>query len=120
MPSRRATIDVRCDADAKGHHAAEVAFWVPLTDVVCPTAALWLESSPGAGDFAPRLLRAGQALRFNGSMCRYHTQPNTSGRTNVAFDLRVVPATALAAGESPPQRIGDACVAFATAAATGD
>merc|ERR1712039_967532 len=89
-------------------HPAEANFWVPLVDVE-GSNALWLESAPGQGDFQPRDLSVGQVLRFNGSLCRHHTVPNTSGRTRVSFDLRAIPASAIE-GEAPTF-IGDYGVA---------
>jgi len=74
---------------------------VPVND----STALWLESAPDASDFAPRALALGEALRFNGSLCRHHTVPNQSGTTRVSFDLRVVPAACV--DGAPPERIGD-------------
>ena len=106
MPSLAATIGKHRDADYPGHHAAEINFWCPLTPV-SDSSALWLESSPDADDFAPRNMKVGECLRFNGQLCRHHTAPNQTGATRVSFDLRVVPASALAVGEMPPTKCGD-------------
>ena len=111
MPSRKASMDVRRDADFPGHHPAEISFWVALTEVG-PPSALWLETSPGAGNYRPVLLGSGQALRYNGNLCRHHTVPNTSGLTRVSLDLRVIPASAAAAGV---ERIGVYDAAFMAA-----
>ena len=81
--------------------------------------ALWLESAPEAGDFSPRALRVGQCLRFNGSLCRHHTVPNTSTLTRCSFDLRVVPASAVSADGPPLTRIGDYGCVFMRAADGG-
>lgn len=109
MPSVAATIGIHRDADYPRHQPAEINWWCPLVDVA-DSSALWLESAPGRGDFAPRALRVGEALRFNGSLCRHHTVANQSGTTRVSFDLRAIPAAAVV-GE-PPERIGDYDVAF--------
>lgn len=111
MPSVAATIGVHRDADYPDHHAGEINFWVPLVPVA-GSNTLWLESEPGAGDFQPRALGVGQCLRFNGNLCRHHTVPNQSGTTRVSFDLRVLPAAALADGEAPPLKIGDYAVGY--------
>lgn len=108
MPSRKATIGKHRDADYPGHHPAEINFWVPLTDVE-GSSALWMETAPGEGDFHAVPLRVGQALRFNGSLCRHHTVPNVTGCTRVSFDLRAVPASATTV---PVTRIGDYGAAF--------
>ena len=113
MPSRKASMDVRRDADFPGHHPAEISFWVALTDVA-PPSTLWLEASPGAGDFRPVLLEPGQALRYNGNLCRHHTVPNTTGLTRVSLDFRAIPASATGAVD----RIGDYDAAFMAAPAS--
>ena len=107
LPSaHQATIGVHRDADYHGHHAAEINFWCPLVPVA-GSSALWLESAPELGDFAPRPLDLSSVLRFNGSLCRHYTQPNQSGATRVSFDLRVIPESAVCSGEEPPAMIGD-------------
>lgn len=111
MPSHAATIGVHRDADYPEHHPAEINFWCPLVRVG-GTSALWLESAPGAGDYAPRALEVGDVLRFNGYLCRHHTVPNRSGTTRVSFDLRCLPACALRPGEAPPTKIGDYAVGY--------
>lgn len=40
-----------------GHQAAEVNFWLPLTDMH-PSNTMWVESQPGRRDWRPILLRA--------------------------------------------------------------
>eukprot|EP00966_Prymnesium_polylepis_P170741 3946965-Prymnesium_polylepis.1 len=89
MPSaHRATIGVHRDADYHGHNASEINFWVPVTSALRPSdcatsmllasngvaaarsqlvpvadsSALWLESAPDRGDFAPRPLLVGECL----------------------------------------------------------
>ena len=85
-----------------GHRAAEINFWCPLVAEVSGCSALWLESSPGRGDFRPRALRLGQCLRFNGNLCRHHTQPTLhTDTTRVSFDLRVFALGIAAAGPGP-------------------
>ena len=99
MPSRVPTIATHRDADYPGHHDAEVNFWVPLVDVSegerWRSMALWLETAPERADYRAVPLRQGEALRFNGSLCRHHTVPNASDRTRVSFDLRAIPASAV-------------------------
>eukprot|EP00965_Chrysotila_dentata_P210115 6185696-Pleurochrysis_carterae.AAC.5 len=117
MPSHAATIGVHRDADYHGHHRGEINFWCPLVDVH-DSNTLWLESAPGKGDFAPRQLRAGSCLRFNGYLCRHYTQPNQTSNTRVSFDLRCIPLSAMDLEEEPPTVIGDYACAFMDAAAS--
>jgi len=77
-----------CDADYH-HPPAEVNWWLPLTTVF-GSNTLHTESQPGKGDFLPVELSYGEVFRFYGNMCQHFTLPNTSGRTRVSFDLRVL------------------------------
>jgi hypothetical protein len=67
------------------HDANEINYWVPLTPV-WGSNSLWSESRPGAGDFAPFVARAGQAVRFYGNRCRHYTVANDSGGVRVSFE----------------------------------
>ena len=71
------------------------------------SSALWLESAPELGDFAPRPLDVAECLRFNGSLCRHHTQPNQTGKTRVSFDMRCIPESAIVEDDLAPKAIGD-------------
>lgn len=77
--------------DDHGHPAGEINFILPVTD--CQgTAAVWAESEPSRGDFAPMELAYGEFVRFNGNRCRHGNQDNRTGRTRISFDFRVLPA----------------------------
>lgn len=89
-PGRVSPIGLHCDADYPQHEGAEINVWVPVTSAA-GSSALWLESSPGAADFAPAELRYGQLLVFNGCRCRHYAMPNATGATRVSFDFRVIP-----------------------------
>jgi hypothetical protein len=52
---------------------------------------LFAESAPGKGDYRPFNLRPGFGVRFNGHHCRHFTVPNSTDRTRVSIDFRVVP-----------------------------
>jgi len=91
LPGGPATINLHRDQDYPKHQPAEINFWLPVTNVF-GTNALWLESSPGLGDFRPRALEFGELLRFNGYECRHYTVRNESEVSRVSFDLRAVPS----------------------------
>lgn len=93
-----------------GHQTGEVNFWLPLTRLAAANT-MWTESAEGRGDFKPVLLQElGYAAdvpeadrcepqqlpiqRFHGTLCRHHTQPNSSGRTRVSLDFRCAPKSA--------------------------
>eukprot|EP00092_Neocalanus_flemingeri_P006682 GFUD01007217.1.p1 GENE.GFUD01007217.1~~GFUD01007217.1.p1 ORF type:complete len:301 (+),score=87.52 GFUD01007217.1:116-1018(+) len=77
-----------CDADYH-HPPAEVNWWLPVTQVF-GSNTLHTESEPGRGDFSPVQLKYGQVLRFYGNLCQHYAVPNTSGKSRVSFDLRVL------------------------------
>lgn len=65
----------------------QVNFWMPFTDVA-ESAALWLESTYGSGDFAPRPVRYGQVLIFDGGYLGHGSMANTSPTTRISCDMR--------------------------------
>jgi hypothetical protein len=73
------------------HQPNEVNFWIPLTECRS-TNTVWVESSPGRGDFRPFELRPGQGLRFWGNQCEHYTVPNETNTTRCSFDFRVLPS----------------------------
>ena len=89
LPGSVAPTAMHCDADYF-HDSNEINYWVPLTPV-WGSNSLWVESAPGAGDFAPFVAGAGEAVRFYGNRCRHYTLPNDSGGVRVSFDFRVTP-----------------------------
>jgi hypothetical protein len=91
MPESTAVSEYHTDGDYR-HQQGTVNFWVPLT-AARDTSAIWLESAPGRGDFAPANLRPGQMLRFDGVNLRHGNEKNSTGQTRVSFDFRVIPAS---------------------------
>mmetsp|Transcript_12776 Transcript_12776/g.28220 ORF Transcript_12776/g.28220 Transcript_12776/m.28220 type:complete len:287 (+) Transcript_12776:167-1027(+) len=76
--------------DADYHHSAyELNYWLPLGDVA-GTNSLWAESVRDRGDFHPFVASYGEAVRFYGNQAWHFTLRNTSERTRVSFDFRVM------------------------------
>lgn len=75
--------------DEYGHQTGEINFWLPLTDHSLTRTALWVESSPGAGDYHPLDLGYGEAAVFHGTLCRHFAPPNGSACTRVSLDFRI-------------------------------
>ena len=67
--------------------------WLPLTRTFGANS-LHIESSPGAEDFEPFDMRPGQIAVFDGTACAHYTLANTTERTRVSLDFRVVPGSA--------------------------
>ena len=88
---------LHCDLDYH-HQPSEINFWLPITSV-WDSNTLWVESSPGLGDFHPLNLIYGQCCKFYGNLCRHHTVPNSSNSTRISLDFRVV--SELSGGHDP-------------------
>jgi len=73
-----------------GHSTAEINYFLPQTDAF-DTNTVWIESEEGKEDFAPMKVKAGQFARFNGASLKHGAQVNTTGKTRVSFDFRVIP-----------------------------
>ena len=78
------------DADY-GHDPAEVNYWVALTPAY-GTNTFWIETEEGRGDYQPVEAEPGQFARFRGSTLSHGAKNNTTGRSRVSFDFRVIPA----------------------------
>lgn len=89
LPGNVATGNFHKDADF-GHSEASLNFLVPLTPMR-DTASVWLETEPGAADFAPVDMGVGSYLRFHGACLTHGSYPNLTGKTRVSFDFRVLP-----------------------------
>ncbi len=88
-PSALPTIRPHCDAQYSVPEGA-LNLWLPLTRANAASASLWVESEAGSGDFAPLCAELGEIVRFDGRRCVHYTVPNSSGRTRISFDFRVV------------------------------
>eukprot|EP01062_Namystynia_karyoxenos_P078733 TRINITY_DN8160_c0_g2_i1.p1 TRINITY_DN8160_c0_g2~~TRINITY_DN8160_c0_g2_i1.p1 ORF type:complete len:401 (+),score=136.90 TRINITY_DN8160_c0_g2_i1:66-1205(+) len=86
-----------------GHQQGQLNFWMPLSERVYGENSLWLESAPGAKDYAPACLTHGEVLRFYGSRCVHFTKANTTPDTRVSLDWRVVPMACGLWEDDPPE-----------------
>jgi hypothetical protein len=64
--------------------------WVPFTDVA-GTNSLYIESRENAGDYQPVKLNYGEALIFDSANLFHGSMENTSGKTRVSADIRILP-----------------------------
>ena len=74
------------------HPHGSLNVWLPLT-TTRGVNTLHVESAPGAEDFAPIELSLGELAVFDGARCAHFTVANTSDRTRVSLDFRVIPST---------------------------
>jgi hypothetical protein len=65
----------------------QVNLWIPFTDVR-DGATMWVESEPGAADYAPIPVNYGQVLVFDGGYLRHGSAANRTGVTRISMDLR--------------------------------
>jgi len=72
-----------------GHAPAEMNIWVPLTTTE-RSSAVWIESAPGAQDYAPVPVPHGSAMLFDAVSLKHGNVENVSGKTRVSFEFRVV------------------------------
>ena len=73
-----------------GHSTAEINYSVPQTDAF-DTNTFWIESEEGKEDFTPIEMKLGQFVRFNGASLKHGAKANTTGKSRVSFDFRVIP-----------------------------
>ena len=79
---------------AYGHHPLTTNFYVLLTDLTpqVSSAALFLESTPGAEDWHPILGKYGEMVKhFPGGSCAHWTAENNTSMTRVSLDFRLIP-----------------------------
>lgn len=82
------SIGVHCDA-SYGFDQANINFYVPLTPIY-GTNSLVLESYPGREDWHTIEAEFGQVKRFYGAQCLHFTPGNTTEKTRVSLDFRVI------------------------------
>ncbi|MGB3798185.1 MAG: hypothetical protein WA952_00140 [Lewinella sp.] len=78
------------DADY-GHDTNEINYWVPLTPAY-GTNTFWIESEVGQANYEPVETKPGEYVRFPGATHAHGAKANTTGRSRVSFDFRVIPA----------------------------
>ena len=72
------------------HPRGELNFWFPLTKTF-DTNTMWVESKPGMKDYHPIETTPGHMLVFDGNRCLHGNKVNTTNKTRVSFDFRILP-----------------------------
>jgi hypothetical protein len=91
-PTGKAVTTWHCDNDENHKHPlGELNILIPLSNSMYGSNAVWAESLPGLGDFAPMECAYGEYIIWNGNRCRHGNKPNTTGLTRVSMDLRILP-----------------------------
>ena len=89
LPNNVAVGEFHRDRDYS-HGEGEANFWLPVTRA-WDTNTVWIESDDGAGDFRPWPCDVGQVLIFDGVNLAHGNKQNTTGKTRVSFDFRLIP-----------------------------
>jgi hypothetical protein len=84
-------IGLHCDADYN-HPATEMNYMLTITGQ-SDTNSCYTESEPGKGDFHPINIEYGEVFRFYGNRCRHFNKRNSSNRTRISLDFRIIPAS---------------------------
>ena len=91
LPEEQAIHYWHYDADEDHRHPFwEINFQIAITDMF-KTNCTWVESVPGLKDFHPMEMKYGEYAIFNGNRCLHGNKVNTTGKTRMSFDFRVMP-----------------------------
>ena len=91
IPNDQAIHKWHYDSDEDHNHPDwEINFQIPMTEM-WDSNAMWLESVPGLGDFAPLEMSVGEFAIFCGNKCVHGNKKNETGQTRVSMDFRVLP-----------------------------
>lgn len=77
-----------------GHSTFEINHFVPQTEAFS-TNTVWIESEEGKEDFKPMELKPGQFARFDGPNLMHGAKLNTTDKTRISFDFRIVKSSDL-------------------------
>tara|TARA_R100000808_G_C2090091_1_gene110818 strand:- start:19 stop:699 length:681 start_codon:yes stop_codon:yes gene_type:complete len=90
-PNSKAVTTWHYDSDELHRHPDwEINVQVALTEMKNETST-WIESVPGLRDFSPMNMTPGEFWIFNGNKCLHGNKPNTTDKTRISFDFRVIP-----------------------------
>jgi ectoine hydroxylase-related dioxygenase (phytanoyl-CoA dioxygenase family) len=71
------------------HGVSEVNFWMPFVDTNSENS-VWAESEEDKKDYRPYEVKYGEILVFNGANLNHGNVKNTSSKTRVSVDFRLV------------------------------
>lgn len=73
-----------------GHPIGEINFTIALTKM-WGSNSVWIEKMPRSEMFTSIELEQNNCISFNGNLCQHYNQVNTTGKTRVSMDFRVLP-----------------------------
>lgn len=91
LPGDKAIHKWHYDSDENHKHPEwEINFYIPLTDSI-DSQTIWVESVPGLKNYEPMNVKYGEFLIFDGNRCTHGNKENTTNKTRVSFDFRILP-----------------------------
>ena len=75
------------------HPRDEISIFLPLT-TACGTNTVWTESEEDKGDFSPMEADYGEYYIWKGSHLSHGNKINTTNKSRVSFDFRIIPINA--------------------------
>ncbi len=91
IPKDQAVHKWHYDSDDDHKHPDwEINFQVAITEMF-GSNAMWLESVPNLGDFAPVEMEVGEFCIFDGNKCCHGNKQNLTEKTRVSMDFRILP-----------------------------
>ena len=93
-PGAKAVYKWHSDGDKDHKHPlGEINVFLPLTKCF-DTNSVWFETIPGMGDWRSLEMDYGQFFIGYWNQCRHGNKENSTGKTRVSFDFRVIPGFA--------------------------
>lgn len=90
-PDGKAITTWHYDGDDNHKHPPwEINVQIALTDMQGDLCT-WIETVPGLRDFKPMEMKVGEMYVFNGNKCIHGNKVNSTNKTRISFDFRVIP-----------------------------
>lgn len=90
LPDNRAVAKMHTD-NSLGHPCGEINLMYAFTDMY-DTNTVLIETMPRSKDFVKMKLNANDTISFNGNLCMHYNELNTTGKTRMSMDYRILPA----------------------------
>jgi hypothetical protein len=88
LPDNVAVAGFHRDGDYN-HPKNEINFIIAITDMFESNSTI-IEQNPGKLDFKHVTMKKGEFLKFNGNECLHGNLPNTTGKSRLSIDFRVL------------------------------
>ena len=90
-PDGKAITTWHYDGDDNHKHPPwEINIQIALTEMKGDLST-WIETVPGLKDFKPMEMNVGEMYIFNGNKCIHGNKVNSTDKTRISFDFRVIP-----------------------------